>query len=61
MDARRPFEIGLHASQAGPALGRYARTCLTKLRSHADEALDVDDLAASTPSWTNAAARHPAP
>ncbi|WP_020552142.1 hypothetical protein [Embleya scabrispora] len=46
VDARRPFEIGLDGSQAGPALGRYARTCLTELRSHADEALDADDLAA---------------
>jgi trans-aconitate methyltransferase len=46
VDAHRPFEIGLDGSQAGPALGRYAQICLTKLRSHADEALDADDLAA---------------
>ncbi|MFE4995524.1 class I SAM-dependent methyltransferase [Streptomyces mirabilis] len=46
VDVRRLFEIRLTASQAGPALGNYAQVCLTKLRSHADDALEADDLAA---------------
>ncbi|MFC9428149.1 class I SAM-dependent methyltransferase [Streptomyces sp. NPDC056987] len=46
VDERRPFEIRLTASQAGPALGRYAQVCLTRLRSHVGDALEADDLAA---------------
>ncbi|MFE3542800.1 class I SAM-dependent methyltransferase [Nocardia sp. NPDC059177] len=46
VEACRPFEIRLHASQASPALGRYAHICLAKLRSHAADDLDADDLAA---------------
>ncbi|MFJ9908916.1 class I SAM-dependent methyltransferase [Streptomyces sp. NPDC101152] len=43
---RRRFQIRLTTSQAGQMLGRYAQVCLTKLRSHADDALEADDLAA---------------
>jgi hypothetical protein len=42
---RRRFEIDLDATQAGPALNRYAQVSLAKLRSHADEVLNRDDLA----------------
>ncbi len=46
LDARRVFEIHVDGSQAGPALNRYAQLFLAKLRSHAGDALAVDDLAA---------------
>jgi trans-aconitate methyltransferase len=46
VDARRPFEIRLDSATAGPALNRYAHTCLTRLRSHASDLLDTDDLTA---------------
>jgi SAM-dependent methyltransferase len=45
VEARRPFDIRLDRTQAGPALNRYAQTCLVKLRSHATDVLDADDLA----------------
>ncbi|WP_439657379.1 class I SAM-dependent methyltransferase [Lentzea sp. HUAS TT2] len=43
---RRPFEISLDSTQTGPVLNDYAQVCLTKLRSHATDVLDADDLAA---------------
>ncbi|MGY4386845.1 class I SAM-dependent methyltransferase [Streptomyces sp. TE12347] len=43
---RRPFDIRLDATQAGPSLNAYAKGSLAKLRSHATEVLDADDLAA---------------
>lgn len=46
LDARRPFEIRLDHSHTGPALNRYARLFLAKLRSHVDGVLVADDLAA---------------
>ncbi|GAA4806069.1 methyltransferase domain-containing protein [Streptomyces ziwulingensis] len=45
VEARRPFDIRLDRTQAGPALPRYARICLLRLRSHATDVLDADDLA----------------
>ncbi|MFG3289165.1 class I SAM-dependent methyltransferase [Streptomyces sp. NPDC048179] len=45
VEERRPFEIRLDRAQAGPALNDYAHICLTKLRSHATDVLDSDDLA----------------
>ncbi|MEU9096760.1 class I SAM-dependent methyltransferase [Streptomyces sp. NPDC048361] len=45
VEARRPFEIALDRTQAGPALNRYAHVCLAKLRSHAATVLDTNDLA----------------
>ncbi|MEU4986065.1 class I SAM-dependent methyltransferase [Streptomyces sp. NPDC021969] len=42
----RPFEIRLDHAQAGPSLNAYAHMCLAKLRSHATDVLDADDLAA---------------
>ncbi|MBT1184018.1 class I SAM-dependent methyltransferase [Streptomyces sp. CJ_13] len=44
LEERRPFDIRLDRAQAGPALNDYAQICLAKLRSHATEALDADDL-----------------
>ncbi|MFB7928324.1 hypothetical protein ACFC4C_04360 [Streptomyces sp. NPDC056039] len=61
VDAHRPFGIRLTASQAGPALGRDAQACLTMLRSHADDALEADDLAALDPLERDPPARHRAP
>ncbi|MEU9234047.1 methyltransferase domain-containing protein [Streptomyces subrutilus] len=46
VEEQRSFEIRLDRTQAGPALNDYAQTCLAKLRSHATDVLDVDDLAA---------------
>ncbi|MFJ7589593.1 class I SAM-dependent methyltransferase [Streptomyces sp. NPDC097617] len=46
VEERRPFEIRLDRTQAGPALNDYAQICLAKLRSHATDVLDADDLAA---------------
>ncbi|MFD8542755.1 class I SAM-dependent methyltransferase [Streptomyces sp. NPDC059649] len=46
VEARRTFEIRLDRTQAAPALSSYAQVCLAKLRSHATEVLDMDDLAA---------------
>ncbi|QNE29681.1 trans-aconitate 2-methyltransferase [Streptomyces sp. INR7] len=43
---RRPFDIRLDATQAGPSLNTYAQGSLAKLRSHATEVLAADDLAA---------------
>ncbi|MFD5445762.1 class I SAM-dependent methyltransferase [Streptomyces tendae] len=43
---KRDFEIRLKHAQAGLALNGYAQICLAKLRSHATDALDADDLAA---------------
>ncbi|MFD9777508.1 class I SAM-dependent methyltransferase [[Kitasatospora] papulosa] len=42
----RPFEIRLDSTQTGPALNAYAQVCLAKLRSHATDVLEADDLAA---------------
>ncbi|MFD9082806.1 class I SAM-dependent methyltransferase [Streptomyces erythrochromogenes] len=46
LEERRPFDIRLDATQAGPSLNAYAQASLAKLRSHAAEVLDADDLAA---------------
>ncbi|ARE73374.1 SAM-dependent methyltransferase [Streptomyces sp. Sge12] len=46
LQERRPFDIRLDATQAGPSLSAYAQGSLAKLRSHATEVLDADDLAA---------------
>lgn len=46
VEARRPVEIRVDRTQAGPALNDYAQICLARLRSHAADVLDVDDLAA---------------
>ncbi|MEU9798879.1 class I SAM-dependent methyltransferase [Streptomyces sp. NPDC051000] len=46
VEERRPFEIRLDHAQAGPSLNAYAQSCLAKLRSHATDVLDADDLAA---------------
>ncbi|MFE2527992.1 class I SAM-dependent methyltransferase [Streptomyces sp. NPDC059382] len=46
VEERRPVEIRLDHSQAGPSLNAYAQLCLAKLRSHASDVLDADDLAA---------------
>jgi SAM-dependent methyltransferase len=46
LEERRPFEIRLDRTTAGPALNDYARICLAELRSHAPDVLDADDLAA---------------
>jgi SAM-dependent methyltransferase len=43
---RRPVEIRLDAAQAGPSLNAYAQGFLAKLRSHATDVLDADDLTA---------------
>ncbi|MBP0459072.1 class I SAM-dependent methyltransferase [Streptomyces bomunensis] len=43
---RRPFEIRLDSTQAGPSLNAYAQASLARLRSHATDVLDADDLAA---------------
>ncbi|MFJ5987157.1 class I SAM-dependent methyltransferase [Lentzea sp. NPDC092896] len=45
IEERRPFEIRLDGTQAGPLLNDYAQICLAKLRSHATDLLDADDLA----------------
>ncbi|MFH8597514.1 class I SAM-dependent methyltransferase [Streptomyces rimosus] len=44
VEERRPFGIRLDGTQAGPALNTYAQICLAKLRSHATDILDADDL-----------------
>ena len=44
VEQRRPFTIRLDRAAAGPALNRYAQTCLTRLRSHAADVHDADDL-----------------
>ncbi|MFZ3568895.1 class I SAM-dependent methyltransferase [Streptomyces sp. BH097] len=46
VEERRPFEIHLDSTQAGPALNAYAQLFLAKLRSHATDVLEADDLAA---------------
>ncbi|MFI2242534.1 class I SAM-dependent methyltransferase [Streptomyces chrestomyceticus] len=46
VEERRPFEIRLDGTQAGPALNTYAHLSLAKLRSHATDILQADDLAA---------------
>lgn len=46
VEERRRFEIRLDGAQAGPALNAYAHLCLAKLRSHATDVLEADDLAA---------------
>ncbi|MFE6906674.1 class I SAM-dependent methyltransferase [Streptomyces erythrochromogenes] len=46
LQERRPFDIRLDATQAGPSLNAYAQASLATLRSHATEVLDADDLAA---------------
>ncbi|MFE5718761.1 class I SAM-dependent methyltransferase [Streptomyces erythrochromogenes] len=46
LEERRPFDIRLDATQAGPSLNAYAQASLAKLRSHATGVLDADDLAA---------------
>ncbi|MFF5480994.1 class I SAM-dependent methyltransferase [Streptomyces sp. NPDC012935] len=46
VEEQRPFEIRLDRTQAGSALNDYAQICLGKLRSHATDILDGDDLAA---------------
>ncbi|MEW2450728.1 class I SAM-dependent methyltransferase [Streptomyces parvulus] len=46
VEEHRPFEIRLNTAQAGPALNAYAQVCLAKLRSHATDVLEADDLAA---------------
>lgn len=46
LEERKPFDIRLDYSQAGPALNRYARLVVTALRSHAEDALSAEDLAA---------------
>ncbi|MGW6268890.1 class I SAM-dependent methyltransferase [Streptomyces sp. NPDC055060] len=46
VEERRPFEIHLDTMQAGPALNAYAHLFLAKLRSHATDVLEADDLAA---------------
>ena len=43
---RRPFEIRLDSAQAGPSLNAYAQASLARLRSHATDVVDADDLAA---------------
>ncbi|HUR05597.1 MAG TPA: methyltransferase domain-containing protein [Nonomuraea sp.] len=43
---KRPFEIRLDHAQAGPSVNAYAQGFLAKLRSHATDLLDADDLAA---------------
>ncbi|MFC8086223.1 class I SAM-dependent methyltransferase [Streptomyces sp. NPDC057340] len=43
---KRDFEIRIRHAQAVPALNDHAQTCLAKLRSHAADALDADDLLA---------------
>ncbi|MGH4034062.1 class I SAM-dependent methyltransferase [Actinomycetota bacterium Odt1-20B] len=43
---KRPFEIRLDHAQAGPSVNAYAQAFLAKLRSHATDLLDADDLAA---------------
>ncbi|MFF9376277.1 class I SAM-dependent methyltransferase [Streptomyces griseoluteus] len=45
VEERRPFEIRLDNSQAGPAVNAYAHLSLAKLRSHATDVLEADDLA----------------
>ncbi|MGW7556073.1 class I SAM-dependent methyltransferase [Streptomyces rimosus] len=44
VEERRPFRIRLDGTQAGPALNTYAQICLAKLRSHATDILEADDL-----------------
>ncbi|MFI6339906.1 class I SAM-dependent methyltransferase [Streptomyces sp. NPDC050535] len=46
VEERRPFEIRLDYAQIGPSLNAYAQICLAKLRSHATDVLEADDLAA---------------
>ncbi|MER8188620.1 class I SAM-dependent methyltransferase [Kitasatospora sp. NPDC094015] len=46
LQERRPFEIRLDRTQAGPSLTAYAQACLATLRSHAADGLDSADLAA---------------
>ncbi|MFB7053427.1 class I SAM-dependent methyltransferase [Streptomyces vinaceus] len=46
LQERRPFDIRLDATQAGPSLNAYAQSSLATLRSHATEVLAADDLAA---------------
>ncbi|KQX80583.1 class I SAM-dependent methyltransferase [Streptomyces clavifer] len=43
---KRPFEIRLDHAQAGPSVNAYALGFLAKLRSHATDLLNADDLAA---------------
>lgn len=45
LEARRPFEIAVPASSE-PAVTRYARLCLSRMRAHAEGGLPVADLAA---------------
>ncbi|MFB6560301.1 class I SAM-dependent methyltransferase [Streptomyces sp. NPDC056400] len=46
LQERRPLDIRLDATQAGPSLNAYAQGSLAKLRFHATEVLDADDLTA---------------
>ncbi|WP_229377430.1 trans-aconitate 2-methyltransferase [Streptomyces sp. VRA16 Mangrove soil] len=43
---KRAFEIRLDHAQAGPSVSAYAQAFLAKLRSHATDLLEADDLAA---------------
>ncbi|MBO0511055.1 methyltransferase domain-containing protein [Streptomyces beijiangensis] len=45
MEAKRPFAVAL-TTPLPAATARYAQACLRKLRSHLDEQLPADDLAA---------------
>ncbi|MFF4918381.1 class I SAM-dependent methyltransferase [Streptomyces tendae] len=46
LEERRPFEVLLDRTEAGPSLNAYAQGALAKLRSHATDVLEADDLAA---------------